>query len=260
LVPNRKISSLILAEWDQTTESTDPRFGDLTAAPSAAVSDLAPTRTLRAAIKLGDPVLASGTPEDPCGVTVDLAREVARRLGVPATFVCFDAARETCEAVTSEAADVCFVAIEPTRETELAFTPPYAVIEDVYVVPVPDDSPVIDPSGVDCPGTRVGVKRGSAYDLFLTRTRSMPRWSAATRGSTSSWPRHSRRGRDPAACHGMGGTASGAPRRRAGVHPDPARRGDHADPPRRKPPPPAGVHRGREGDRLRLGGAKALRR
>jgi polar amino acid transport system substrate-binding protein len=57
------------------------------------VDDLAPTGVLRAAINLGNPVLAHGTPEDLGGVTVDIAREVGARLGVPVELVCFDAAR-----------------------------------------------------------------------------------------------------------------------------------------------------------------------
>ena len=131
-------------------------------------SDLAPTGVLRAAINLGNPVLARGTPENPSGVTVDLAREVAARLGVPVEFVCVDAARKSFEALTSGRADICFLAIEPAREAEVAFTAPYVEIEGVYAVP--RDSPVAAPSDVDRPGTRIGVKRGSAYDLFLTRT------------------------------------------------------------------------------------------
>ena len=59
------------------------------------VHDLAPTGVLRASINLGNPVLAQGTPEQPSGVTVDLAREVAGRLGVPLELVCFDAARRS---------------------------------------------------------------------------------------------------------------------------------------------------------------------
>jgi polar amino acid transport system substrate-binding protein len=83
-------------------------------------------------------------------------------------FVCFDAARKSFEALTSGRADICFLAIEPAREAEVAFTAPYVEIEGVYAVP--QDSPVAAPSDVDRPGMRVGVKKGSAYDLYLTRT------------------------------------------------------------------------------------------
>ena len=77
--------------------------------------DLAPTGTLRASINLGNPVLAQGTPDAPAGVTVDIAREVAARLGVPVDFLCFDAARKSFEAMTSGDADICFLAVEPAR-------------------------------------------------------------------------------------------------------------------------------------------------
>jgi polar amino acid transport system substrate-binding protein len=138
-------------------------MGDLSA-------DLAPTGVLRAAINLGNPVLAHGTPDDPGGVTVDLAREVAARLDVPVEFVCFDAARKSFEALTSGVADLGFLAIEPARAASVAFTAPYVVIEGVYVVA--SDSPIGSPADVDRPGVRIGVNQGSAYDLFLTRTLS----------------------------------------------------------------------------------------
>lgn len=130
--------------------------------------DLAPTGTLRASINLGNPVLAQGTPDDPGGVTVDIARELGTRLGVPVELVCFDAARDSFEAMASGRADICFLAVDPARAETVAFIPPYAVIEGVFAVP--DDSPLTSAADVDRPGVRVGVKQGSAYDLFLTRT------------------------------------------------------------------------------------------
>ncbi len=132
------------------------------------VHDLAPTGVVRASINLGNPVLAQGTPAQPSGVTVDLAREVAGRLGVPLELVCFDAARRSFEAMTDGRADLCFLAVDPARAEEVAFTAPYVVIEGVYVVPA--DADLATPAEVDRPGVRVGVKQGSAYDLFLTRT------------------------------------------------------------------------------------------
>ena len=52
-------------------------------APPAAVADLAPTGKLRAVINYGNPILAKkGAAGEPTGLSVDLARELARRLGV----------------------------------------------------------------------------------------------------------------------------------------------------------------------------------
>lgn len=131
-------------------------------------SDLAPNGVLRAAINLGNPVLAQGTPAAPVGVTVDIARELAARLGVPVDLTCFAAARESFEAMARGDADICFLAVEPARAAQVAFTAPYVVIEGVYVVPA--DSRLAVPGDVDRDGVRVGVKEGSAYDLFLSRT------------------------------------------------------------------------------------------
>lgn len=132
------------------------------------VTDLAPTGTLRASINQGNPVLAQGTPGEPTGVTVDIARETGRRLGVPVELLCFDAARKSYEAMATGQADLCFLAIDPQREESVTFTTPYVVIEGVYAVP--NDSAISGIEEVDRPGVRIGVKRGSAYDLFLTRT------------------------------------------------------------------------------------------
>jgi polar amino acid transport system substrate-binding protein len=136
--------------------------------PSAITEDLAPTGTLRASINLGNPVLAQGTPTAPTGVTVDMARELGARLGMPVELVCFDAARKSFEAMTTGQADICFLAVEPARAAEVAFTAPYVVIEGVFVVP--QDSLITRTADVDRAGVRVGVNSGSAYDLFLSRT------------------------------------------------------------------------------------------
>jgi polar amino acid transport system substrate-binding protein len=140
-------------------------LGGMTAAITA---DLAPKGVLRASINLGNPVLAQGSPQEPAGITVDLAREIATRLGVPVEFLCFDAARKSFEAMVNGQADLCFLAIDPAREAEVAFSAPYVVIEGVYAVP--RDSALATVADVDRAGVRIGVKQGSAYDLFLTRT------------------------------------------------------------------------------------------
>lgn len=131
-------------------------------------SDLAPNGTLRASINLGNPVLAQGTPLAPTGVTVDIANELGARLRVPVQLLCFDAARESYEAMKDGRADICFLAIDPAREDTVAFTAPYAVIEAVFAVP--ENSPITTTTDVDRDGVRVGVKKGSAYDLYLSRT------------------------------------------------------------------------------------------
>jgi polar amino acid transport system substrate-binding protein len=135
---------------------------------SQVVKDLAPTGRLRAAINLGNGVLAQGTPQDPRGLSVDLARELARRTGLPLDLVAFEAAGKVFEALKTGAWDIAFMAIEPVRAAEVDFTAPYVLIEGTYLVL--KDSPLKSVEDVDRPGIRIAVGRGSAYDLYLTRT------------------------------------------------------------------------------------------
>src|SRR5258708_3599912 len=132
------------------------------------LQDLAPTGTLRASINLGNIVLAQGTPENPGGITPELARELARRLGVPVALSCFDAAGKAFDSMKAGKVDIVFLAIEPVRAAEIEFTAPYVIIEGVYMVP--KDSPLKTPADVDQPGIRIGVNKASAYDLFLSRS------------------------------------------------------------------------------------------
>jgi polar amino acid transport system substrate-binding protein len=132
------------------------------------MQDLAPTGTLRASINLGNIVLAQGTPVAPSGVTPELARELAGRLGVPCELKCFNAAGKAFEALKAGEVDIVFLAIEPVRAAEVEFTAPYVIIEGVYAVP--KESRLNSPADVDRPGVRIGVNVNSAYDLFLTRS------------------------------------------------------------------------------------------
>ncbi len=139
----------------------------LAAAPEGAV--LAPTGTLRAAINFGNPVLAQRDEHggEPRGVSAELARALAERLGVPVRFVGFDEAGEVAGAATENVWDIAFLAIDPVRAATIAYTAPYVLIEGVYAVPA--QSPVASVEQVDRPGVRVCVATHSAYDLYLTR-------------------------------------------------------------------------------------------
>jgi polar amino acid transport system substrate-binding protein len=144
--------------------------GIVSTVPADVVKDLAPTGKLRAAINLGNMVLAQKDPAtgEPRGITVDLARELARRLGLPLDLVTFDAAGKVFDALKTGSWDIAFLAIEPVRAAEIAFTAPYVIIEGVYLVPT--DSPLRAVADVDRDGVRIAVNKGSAYDLYLSRT------------------------------------------------------------------------------------------
>ncbi len=137
--------------------------------PASAVADLAPTGRLRAAINFGNPILATkdAATGEARGVSVDLARELARRLNVPVELVTFPAAGQVMDAFKAGTVDVGFVAIDPDRAGDVSYSAPYVIIEGAYLVRV--DSPIRSNAEVDRAGVRVAVGARSAYDLYLSR-------------------------------------------------------------------------------------------
>jgi polar amino acid transport system substrate-binding protein len=148
--------------------ASSPAFAAPSAASQAA-AELASTGKLRAAINFGNPVLATrdATTGEARGVSVELARELGRRLGVPVELVLYSAAGKVVEGLQSAAWDVAFVAIDPARAVDVDFTAAYVVIEGAYLVP--RDSPIRGNADVDRDGVRVVVGAGSVYDLYLSR-------------------------------------------------------------------------------------------
>ena len=138
-------------------------------ATATLLKEIAPTGRLRAAINYGNPVLAQRAKDGgaPRGVSADLARELSKRLGVELAYVEFDSAGVVSEAVKQDRWDVAFLAIDPKRAEDIAFSPPYVLIEGAYLVRA--QSLLQEAEDVDRAGVRVAAGRGSTYDLFLTR-------------------------------------------------------------------------------------------
>jgi polar amino acid transport system substrate-binding protein len=137
--------------------------------PAAVVAAFAPTGRLRASINLGNPILANrdAASGEVSGVSVDLARSLADKLGVPVELVVTDAAAKSVETVRAGRADIGFFAVDPLRGEGIRFSAPYVLIEGAYLVG--DGSALRDNAEVDRAGTRIMVGRGSAYDLYLSR-------------------------------------------------------------------------------------------
>lgn len=131
------------------------------------VKELAPNGALRAAINLGNPVLAQAASDGPlAGVTVDLARDLAARLGVEIEFTVYPSAGEVVRRVASDRWDIAFLANEPERVTNISFTAPYALLEGTYLTADPQLHCVAD---ADRDGVTIAVGDGAAYHLALKR-------------------------------------------------------------------------------------------
>lgn len=137
---------------------------------SSVVSELAPHGALRAALNYGNVVLVRrGEVEDaPTGVSVDLARELARRLGVTVAFIHYERAGDVSGSAAADDWDICFLAVDPLRADEIAFTEPYVAIEGSFLVP--QTAVAASPGDIDRLSLKVGATKGSAYELHLSRT------------------------------------------------------------------------------------------
>jgi polar amino acid transport system substrate-binding protein len=142
---------------------------DTTVPTDIVKKEFAPTGTLRAAVNFGNVVVAQkdSAGGDPRGVGPQLARELARRLGVPIRYVIYDNAGKVADAVKDDAWDVAFLAADPKRTDIIAFSAPYVLIEGTYIVH--KDSPRTRVEEFDQPGVRIAAGLNTAYDLYLTR-------------------------------------------------------------------------------------------
>ena len=223
--------------------------------PAAAiVAQLAPAAKLRAAINFGNPVLAQKDPAtgEPRGVSVDLSRELSRRLGVPLELVTYAAAGKVVENATTGAWDVAFVAIDPARAVDMDYTAAYVVIEGAYVVP--QGSRIRSNEDVDRDGVRVVAAQGSAYDLYLARELKHAKivHVATSQAVVERDPRRRRRrgGGREAAARSFGKGSPGRPHARRPVHGDQPGNGHAQGPPARRTLSRS-VRRGDESVRIR---------
>ncbi|UTS88285.1 transporter substrate-binding domain-containing protein [Rhizobium anhuiense] len=139
--------------------------GDVTASLSA----LIPKGYLRAAVNLANIALVQHDPETGSveGVSPQLAKELAERLGCRVEFVAYPSAAKILERVDHDEWDIAFLAADPAREDRLLFSPAYAMIEGTLVVR--EATPYRTFQDVDAEGVEICVTRNAAYDLYLSR-------------------------------------------------------------------------------------------
>lgn len=140
-------------------------------APSQATrAEMAPTGTLRVGLILSNAVLVTKDPQsgELRGVTIDLGREIAARLGVPFEPVGYANPAKLAESFGSNAWDMAFIAIDPARAAVVDFSQPYMEVDNSYLVPA--GSRIQSVADADQPSLRIAVPEKSVPDLYLSRT------------------------------------------------------------------------------------------
>ena len=133
-------------------------LGVVVSAQDPGRQQLLPTGKLRAGINAGNALTRA--------VGAQLARELARRLGVEAVLVEYPTPGAVTDAVGREW-DVAFIAADPERAGAIGFTPAYVELDATYLVR--DASAVRAVADVDRAGTKIATGRTSAYTFVLRR-------------------------------------------------------------------------------------------
>src|SRR5215471_21742492 len=133
-------------------------------------SELVPTGTLRVALNMSN-FLLTATDQvtgGPCGIAVDLGRELGQRLGVPVALLPYPNPGALADAAPTGVWDIGFLGAEPQRAHAIDFTAAYVEIEATYLVP--PGSSLTRIAEVDRPGVRIAAPDRSAYELYLSRS------------------------------------------------------------------------------------------
>jgi polar amino acid transport system substrate-binding protein len=142
----------------------------LVCAGGARADDLVPAGTLRATYIATNPVQASVDPAsgELRGPGAAVAREVARRLHVPAAITGVASPAAVIDSVKKGEADIGLVAFDPQRTADVDFSQVYALAQNTYLVR--EDSSLRTVAEVDRPGVKVGVTARDTADLVLSRS------------------------------------------------------------------------------------------
>jgi|RhiMethySRZTD1v2_1073278.scaffolds.fasta_scaffold671829_1 polar amino acid transport system substrate-binding protein len=137
--------------------------------PSAmAKTELAPKGKLRVAF----PVNALTAPKNPNGelggLTADVGRELANRLGVPYEPVEFASPGKFIELAGGDVWDVAVLSPDLARAKVADWSAPVFELDYIYLVP--PGSILTTPADVDRPGVKIGAVRGESQELEVSRT------------------------------------------------------------------------------------------
>jgi polar amino acid transport system substrate-binding protein len=137
-------------------------------APDARAA-LAPGGVLRIGVYPGSPTSLVHGPGagEMRGLTVDLGRDIARRLGARAEIVVFDRVAQVLDGLQAGSVDLTITNATPARAALVDFTRPVVALELGYLALA--GSPVQDIAAVDRAGVRVGVSEGSSSQATLSK-------------------------------------------------------------------------------------------
>jgi polar amino acid transport system substrate-binding protein len=105
---------------------------------------------------------------EPRGLAIGIARALAGRLGLSEVITIeYPTPPNVIECVRTGGCDIGFMLVDPTRATEVDFTPPFVRSDFTYLLPA--GSSIRSAADVDRPGIRIAAVRGHASTAALVR-------------------------------------------------------------------------------------------
>lgn len=137
---------------------------------AAAQSDIAPGGTLRAVYLGGNPAQAMRDAKtgEIVGPAADLARDLARRIGMPFELRPIQSPPQVIEEVAAGRADIGFVAYEPSRAGTVEFSQTYTLVRQTFLVL--EGSPIRSIADIDRSGQKIAGTTNDSITLYLRRT------------------------------------------------------------------------------------------
>ncbi len=128
---------------------------------------IAPKGYLRVGINMSNFLLVVGKNEigDPIGISPDIAKLIAKNIGVECKFILFERPGQLADAVNDDIWDIGNIAFEPERGNSINFTNPYVLIDANFLVK--NETKIMTNEDIDKEENIIVVADRSAYDLWL---------------------------------------------------------------------------------------------
>jgi polar amino acid transport system substrate-binding protein len=129
---------------------------------------LAPTGQLRIGVYLGSPtsMVSDARSGQTHGLTYDLGREFAARLGTPLQYLTFPRIADVIDAMKQGQIDFTITNATPARANDVGFSKPLLSIELGFLVPA--NSSIGGADAIDRSGVRLGVTKGGTSERVLS--------------------------------------------------------------------------------------------
>jgi polar amino acid transport system substrate-binding protein len=148
-----------------------PLLGTRSMAADPRITDLVQTGKIRLAVFLPqynkDPATGEIRPVGTGFVAAEFVRALAARLGIAMQVLGYPTPSKAIEGLKARECDLALMGIEPSRVSEVDFTPP--VVQFDYTFLAPAGSTIQSAKDADQPGIRIAVVRNHASTLTLSR-------------------------------------------------------------------------------------------